>query len=235
MATDLRRALAVLALCALAGSGSGCVTWMWATEPNPALEAAVRIDGPISVYDALEALIEAGQDTPIDREYAYNAVRYDRADTASATFARAAITGRLVQLKALRGAHLVAEVERDALRSVELDPAFRDGAARRLLGTLYVAAPASFVKHGDSERGLSMLEELVAEEPERMENQLRLAEAYLALGDPAPAAESLCRCRAGRDALRRDERALLDRLVEQAQPLQCPQPESNLDVAAPGL
>ena len=232
MATSLRTTLRALALAALAAFGSACVTWD--ARPNPAIEAAVRIDGPISVYDALEALIEAGQDTPIDREYAYQSVRNNREDTPASTFARAAITGRLVQLRALRGAHLVAEVERDALRSVQLDPNFRDGAARRLLGTMYVAAPAPFLKHGDSERGLSMLEELAAEQPDRLENQLRLAEAYLALGDPAPAAESLCRCRASRDMLRRDERLLLDRLVEQAEPLSCPTPRSDVDVASPG-
>jgi hypothetical protein len=234
MANDLRRAAIAAALCAIATTSSGCI-WLWDARPNPAIEAAVRIDGSISVYDALEALIEAGQDTPIDREYAYQAIRHDREDTAAATFARAAITGRLVQLKALRGAHLVAEVERNALRSVELDPTFRDGAARRLLGTLYVAAPASFVKHGDSERGLAMLEELAVEDPQRMENQLRLAEAYLALGDTAPATEPLCVCRAGRNALRRDERLLLDRLVEQAEPLSCPTSNSDVDIAAPGL
>src|SRR5687768_1110940 len=107
MATDLRNALRALALCAVAVLGSGCatwITWIWDARPNPALETAVRIDGSISVSDALEALIEAGADTPIDREYAYQAVRFDRDDTAAATFARAAITGRLVQLKALRAA-----------------------------------------------------------------------------------------------------------------------------------
>ena len=128
MATDLRTAVRVLALAVVAASGSACMMWTWDARPNPAIEAAVRIDGPISVYDALEGLIEAGQDSPIDREYAYQAVRNNRDDTPAATFARAAITGRLVQLQALRGAHLVGEVERDALRSVELDPNFRDGA-----------------------------------------------------------------------------------------------------------
>jgi hypothetical protein len=227
----MRTALRAFALAVLAVHGTACVTWE--ARPNPALEAAVRIDGPISVYDALEALIEAGQDTPIDREYAYQAVRNNREDTPASTFARAAITGRLVQLRALRGAHLVGEVERDALRSVELDPNFRDGAARRLLGTMYVAAPAPFLEQGDSERGLAILEQLVAEQPERLENRLRLAEAYLALGDPAPAADSLCRCSASRELLRRDERLLLDRLVEQAQPLRCPAPENDVDVASP--
>ena len=47
----------------------------------------------------------------------------------------------------------VRDVERSARRSRELDPGFRDSAATRLLGTLYVIAPASLLKHGDSEAG----------------------------------------------------------------------------------
>jgi hypothetical protein len=208
---------------------AGCATWR--TPVNPALSAAARRDGPIAVYDALEALIEAGHDTPADREFAYEAVRRNREDSAAAAFGRAAITGRLVQQRALRGAHLVTEVEREAERSRQLDPDFRGGAATRLLGTLYVAAPAPFLAHGDSEQGLALLEALAAERPENLENHLRLAEAYLALGDPAPAAAPLCRCRGAREMLRRDERLLLDRLVEQAAPLDC---GAQLDVAAPG-
>ena len=91
MATDLRTAVRVLALAVVAASGSACMMWTWDARPNPAIEAAVRIDGPISVYDALEGLIEAGQDSPIDREYAYQAVRNNRDDTPAATFARAAL------------------------------------------------------------------------------------------------------------------------------------------------
>lgn len=216
----------------LIAAGSGCVHWP--SPVNPALEAAARRDGPIAVSDALEALIEAGQDAPADREFAYETVKGNREDSAAAAFGRAAITGRLVQHQALRGAHLVREVERNALRSRELDPTFRDGAATRLLGTLYVAAPATFLAEGDSERGLALLEGLVTENPARLDNHLRLAEAYLALGDPAPAEPSLCRCRDSRGALRRDERLLLDRLLSQAAPLRCPAPTSDVDVAAPG-
>jgi len=215
----------------LLAANSGCVHWP--SPVNPALEAAARRDGPIAVSDALEALIEAGQESPADREFAYATVKGNREDSAAAAFGRAAVTGRLVQHQALRGAHLVREVERNALRSRELDPAFRDGAATRLLGTLYVAAPATLLSQGDSERGLALLESLVAEQPARLDNHLRLAEAYLALGDPAPAEPSLCRCRDSRDALRRDERLLLDRLLSQAAPLRCPAPVSDVDVAAP--
>lgn len=223
------RAARLVAVALILFGVAGCATWR--TPVNPALSAAARRDGPLAVYDALEALIEAGQDTPADREFAYEAVRRNREDSAAASFGRAAITGRLVQQRALRGAHLVAEVEREAERSRELDPDFRGGAATRLLGTLYVAAPAPFLAHGDSEQGLVLLETLAAERPEELENHLRLAEAYLALGDPGPAAAPLCRCRGARDLLRRDERLLLDRLVEQASPLDC---SAQLDVAAPG-
>ena len=71
------------------------------------------------------------------------------------------------------------------------------------------------------------------ERPDELENHLRLAEAYLALGDPEPATTSLCRCRDAREALRRDERVLLDRLLEQAAPLHCAA-QIDVDVAAPG-
>jgi hypothetical protein len=82
-------------------------------------------------------------------------VRRQKEDTAASTFARAAVTGRLVQQKGLRAANLVPEIERFARRSRELDPDFRDGAATRLLGTLYVVAPATLLRHGDSEVGLA--------------------------------------------------------------------------------
>jgi hypothetical protein len=233
MASSARaKALRALVAALLLAGAPGCA--IWSSPVNPALGAAARRDGPIAVSDALEALIEAGQDSPADRDFAYEAVRWNREDTPDATFGRAAVTGRLVQQQALRGAHLVREVERDALRSRELDPEFRDGAATRLLGTLYVAAPATFLAHGDSERGLELLEELVAKRPDRLDNHLRLAEAYLALGDPAPANASLCRCSSGREALRRDERLLLDRMLQQAEPLRCPAPAADVDVAAPG-
>jgi hypothetical protein len=225
------RTLLSLAATALAAALSGCATLY--TPANPALVAAARRDGPLAVYDALEALIEAGQDTPADREYAYRVVKDNHQDAAPEAFARAAVTGRLIQLKALRAAHLVAQVEREALRSRDLDPAFRDGAATRLLGTMYVAAPGTLLNYGDSERGLELLEGLTADRPDLLQNQLRLAEAYLALGDPEPASAPLCRCSAGRQGLRRDERVLLDRLLEQVGPLACPQAGAEIDVAAP--
>ena len=175
----------------------------------------------LALADALEELIAQGADTSADREYAYAIVRRHDDDTATATYARAVVTGRLVQQKGLRAAHLVPEIERLARRSRELDPTFRDGAATRLLGTLYVIAPGTLLRHGDSETGLDLLEGLAATYPDALENHLRLAEAYIALGDPGPAAPHLCRCLAQQSSLRGDEQLLLARLAASAGPFAC--------------
>ena len=184
------------------------------------VEAAGKLDG-LALSDALEALIAAGQDTPADRAYAYEQVKASEQNTAAYAFARAAVTGRLVQQKGLLAANLVGEVERFARQSRDLDPNFRDGAATRMLGTLYVIAPASLLQHGDSERGLELLEQQVKAHPNGLENHLRLAEAYVALGDTEPAKVHLCRCLAGKSALRRDDQKLLAQLMVDAGPMSC--------------
>ena len=92
-------------------------------------------------------------------------------------------------------------------------------------------APATFLEHGDSEQGLELLEQLVQEHPDVAENQLRLAEAYIALGDPEPAAPHLCVCLAQRAALRRDDQQLLDQLVATAGTPDCG--ESRLSAQRP--
>jgi hypothetical protein len=193
---------------------SACATRRGAVHPE--LSAAGDRQDVLALSDGLEALIAAGRDTPADREYAYDVVRVREEDTAPSMFARAAVTGRLVQQKGLLAAHLVPEIERGARRSRDLDPEFRGGAATRLLGTLYVMAPAVLLQHGDSEVGLELLEGLVQTHPEGIENHLRLAEAYIALGDPAPAGPHLCRCLADKAALRRDDQTLLQQLIDEA-------------------
>lgn len=207
------------ALGLVAGLVLGCAS---ARPPvDGALVQASDAGDALRVYEALEDLIAAGRDTLADRQYAYEQVRQHEQDTAAYTFARAAVTGRLVQVVGLRGAALVHDVEHYARRSRELDPHFRDGAATRLLGTLYVIAPARLLEHGDSEEGLAMLEELAARRPDVIENHLRLAEAYVALGDPIPAAPHLCACLSGETMLRRDDRELLSELLGRGSRLRC--------------
>lgn len=194
---------------------SACGARRGATVHSELSAAGDRHDA-LALSDALEALIAAGQDTPADREYGYGVVQEHEEDTAPSLFARAAVTGRLVQQQGLLAAHLVPEIERCARRSRDLDPDFRGGAAARLLGTLYVMAPAVLLQHGNSEVGLQLLESLVQTHPEVLENHLRLAEAYIALADPAPAGPHLCRCLADQAALRPDDRLLLQQLIDDA-------------------
>ena len=176
----------------------------------------------LAVADALEALVARGADTNADRQYAYQRVRGLPGATAADALGRAVIAGRLAQISGLAAPGLIAEVERHARRSAELDPAFRAGAAQRLLGTLYVLAPAALLSHGESEAGLELLQGVVRRFPAHVPNRLRLAEGYVALGDPAPARPHLCYCVAHRAGLRPDEQKLLRELSEQAQLGHCP-------------
>jgi hypothetical protein len=185
------------------------------------LQSAASSGDALATSDALEALIAEGQDTPADRTYAYDPVRRHQEDTAAYTYARAVVTGRVVQQRGLLGAALVPDIERYARRSRELDPGFRDGAATRVLGTLYVVAPASLLADGDSEQGLELLEGLVQQHPEVAANHLRVAEAYIALGDAAPAAPHLCLLLGRRTELHPDEQILLDRLVREVGGVSC--------------
>jgi hypothetical protein len=184
-------------------------------------KSAVSSGDALRIYDTLEALIAEDDDTRNDRKIAFAAVRNRDEDTAAFQFAWAAIAGRLVQQRGLLAANLVKDIERRARRSVELDPGFRHGAATRLLGTMYVIAPSSFVEHGNSELGLEMLLGLVDEYPEDPENHLRAAEAYIALNDPLPAAPHICAILPVREKMRKDDQKLLENLIADAGKVQC--------------
>ena len=206
----------VVAVCGL----SACAVLK--TPGYDEFQGAVRKGSAIQIYDTLEFLIAGNDDSPSDRKAAFRAVRYRKEDTAEFQFAWAAIAGRLVQQRGLLGIDLVGDIETHAIRSRELDPTYRNGAATRLLGTMYVIAPSSFLEHGNSELGLEMLEGLVAEYPNDPENHLRLAEAYIALNDPQPAHSHLCVCMAVATNMRADDRKLLKNLMADAGKVECP-------------
>lgn len=178
-------------------------------------EATDRQDAG-SVYEELEALIAKGRDTEDDRVFAHDRVKAIPDDQSPEyAFARAALAGRVAELRGIKAGRLVGEAERWARRSLERDPAWNDGAATRMLGTLYVKAPARLVEHGDSEDGLAMLEELAEQRPDDPRNHLRLAEAYVHLGDHEPAREPLCKVLPSKGQLRPDEQRLVDTLVSE--------------------
>jgi tetratricopeptide (TPR) repeat protein len=218
----LPRLLAPLAILAL----SGCI--YGTARPNndkvsPTLLRTSQAPS-IDVIDTLEALVAAGRETTADREWAYFEISHRPPPaTAADAFARAAAAGRIAQLRGLNAGALIKEVEHYGRLSNQLDPTFRDGAARRMLATLYVMAPASMVRNGDSETGLELLEALIAEYPGDVENHLRLGEAYVSLGDYDSAAPELCASQRGAAHLRRDDRQLLELLMQEARVSACPE------------
>ena len=218
MIRPVLRSLPLLALLSVSACGPSAPP---PAVPSP-LQAAIDQRDALAISDALEGLIADGVDTDRDRQLAYDEVRRKEEPTAPYALARALVTGRLVQTKGLTAALLVREMEEWAERSQKLDPAFRGGAAARTLGTLYVLAPSSLLAHGDSEKGLEILEKVRAEHPEALENHLRYAEALVALGDPGPATEPLCKCLAEKAKLRKDDQRLLEKLVQDAGSPACP-------------
>jgi hypothetical protein len=216
----LRSAVAlgrVAALTAAAACGGG----------GPSPEAAPGASSPgarpaIAIADELEALVDEGRATRDAREEAVRRVRDRVPETAADMLARAIVLGRLVEEEGLAKAHLVKDVERWAMKSRALDPTYRDEAAARVLGTLWVLAPGSLLAEGDSEEGLALLEDLARRRPDVAPNHLRLGEALLALGDAEAAVGPLCAARARADALRPSERALLAVLLRDAGSPACP-------------
>lgn len=201
---------------------SGCVPSI--LGPHDEIEEVAKSRDATALCEAVEVLIDQRRDRRADREYAYDEVRKYSEETAAYYYALASITGRLVQERGLLGAPQIREMERAAEKSRAMDPTFQNGAATRLLGTLYVFAPATLLEHGDSETGLELLEQLTEERPDVVQNHLRLAEAYIALSDPAPATPHLCLCLAKRAQLRPDEQRLLDQLVRTVGPVHCDPP-----------
>ncbi len=211
------------AILVAASAGMGCKPS--ADLNNPSFAGT---HSAFEVYERLEALIDAQKDNKQDREDAY-ALVVKQADTSPEYyFARAAVAGRLAENRGLQALGLVTETEDYARKVRAIDPDYREGAATRMLGTLYVLAPPSLVKHGDSETGLELLEAEVKAHPERLISRLRLAEAYIALGDPEPAKEHLCVVQRGEATLSDGDRRLLTKLVADSGKLECsaaaPQP-----------
>lgn len=195
---------------------SGCTGCFNLLALRPELRAPAQHQDALALADALEKLIDEGAATPKDRENAYQAIKQWEQPTAEYAYARAQLAGRLAQVRGLTAVFLINEMEHYGRMSMKLDPKWRDGAARRLLGTLYVLAPANLLKHGNSEEGIDLLEKQVEAYPNDPVNHLRLAEGYITLNDPDPAIEHLCYAQARQEALRPSERKLLATLVEQA-------------------
>ncbi len=182
--------------------------------------AAAEETGPsrgqeaLAVLDALQKKIDDESETKADRKQAHEKILEWDDGSAEYAFARAALAGRRAQAQGMKAGGLVEEAEAYALKSIEKDPELREGAAQRLLGSLYVLAPGRMVKHGDSEKGLEMLEKDVEAHPERADSHLRVAEGYIALDDPEPAFSHLCFCLGAKDSMGGEDQRLLAQLIK---------------------
>jgi len=193
-----------------------CVACTPKPSANVTTPDAAPVD-PVAVYDALETEIAAATDSEQERVDALAQVERAADDgTAGYAFVRAALNGRVAELRGANAGRLVTEAEGWARKSLERDAKYRDGAATQMLGSLYVMAPARLLEHGDSETGLEMLEGLVEAQPSAPRYRLRLAQAYLHLGDDDAAKPHLCASLPARAELRGDEQTLLDKLVQDA-------------------
>jgi tetratricopeptide (TPR) repeat protein len=168
-----------------------------------------------AVHEALEQRIAAGGGTEAERAASLENARSAPDDGSAAyAYARAAVAGRMAEERGLQALDLLDEINEWSSKSIERDASFQGMAATRMLGTLHVLAGRHF-KGGDSERGLELLEQVLEAHPDAVVNHLRVAEAYVALGDPEPAFERLCVAMtdSGRAQLTGEEQRLLDALV----------------------
>lgn len=182
---------------------------------RPELRAPAARRDAFALSTALEKLIDERQATLDDRQAAYDAICAWKTDTAEYAYARASLAGRLAQLKGVTAIALVRDMESWGHLSMKLEPHWHEGAARRMLGTMYVLAPGTLVQHGNSEDGLELLEKQAKEYPNEPANRVRLAEGYITLNDPEPATPHLCFALRHESALRPTDQTLLEALTEQ--------------------
>lgn len=89
------------------------------------------------------------------------------------------LTGLVAENDSLRGLKLVPVIEREALLASDLNPAIDHGGPHRMLGELYLRAPAFPVSIGDSSRAVDHYRLAVDQAPGFFENRLGLTEALL--------------------------------------------------------
>ncbi len=191
-----------------------------AGDTGDAGDASAADEGPsrgqeaLAILDALQQKIDDESETKADRKQAHEQILEWDDGSVEYAFARAALAGRRAQAQGMKAGGLVEEAEAYAMKAIEKDPSFRDGASQRMLGSLYVLAPGRMVKHGDSEKGLEMLEQDVEAHPDRADSHLRVAEGYIALDDPDPAFPHLCFCLKAKDSMGGEDQRLLAQLIK---------------------
>ncbi|MDZ7696419.1 MAG: hypothetical protein U5R49_05650 [Deltaproteobacteria bacterium] len=89
------------------------------------------------------------------------------------------LTGLEAENDPLRGLEWVPVIEREALRAANLSPGIDHGGPDRMLGELYLRAPAFPMSVGDPAKSITHFKKAVTQAPGFMENRLGLVEALL--------------------------------------------------------
>lgn len=103
----------------------------------------------------------------------------------------AILTGLVAENDPLRGLSLVPVIEREAAMAVELGPGIDHAGPHRLLGELYLKAPAFPVSIGDIELAVEHFREAVRIAPGYHENRLNLIDALTRNEQPVEACREL--------------------------------------------
>ena len=111
--------------------------------------------------------------------------------SALAHYLAAYLHGMEAEQHPLRGLDLVPRIEQEALLAAGLDPGLDFGGPDRILGELYLRAPAFPVSVGDSAKAVEHYSRAATLAPDFAENRLGLAEALLADGDAPRACREL--------------------------------------------
>lgn len=94
-------------------------------------------------------------------------------------FLSAEALGLRVRSQGTSAIQLLPTIVEESELAVKLTPAFEDGAAQRLLGTLLVKAPAWPQGPGDADRGMKILQDAMEHFPARAEGYIHYADVLL--------------------------------------------------------
>ena len=100
--------------------------------------------------------------------------------SARAHYLLAYLTGLEAENDSLHGLQLVPVIEREALAAAGLNPGLDHGGPDRMLGELYLQAPAFPLSIGDSAKSVAHFRRALDQDPDFIDNRLGLVEALLA-------------------------------------------------------
>lgn len=100
-------------------------------------------------------------------------------DNATAHYLAAYLNGLGAKNNPWEALDLVKLLEKEAIRTVELDPALNKAGPHRMLGSLYLKAPGYPVSVGDYEKSLDQFEKAMAIAPDYYKNRIGYAQSLV--------------------------------------------------------